>query len=47
MYLLPNPDEAVVVVAGAPNPNAVDAVVLGPNDPNENPDVSEEENTEI
>lgn len=38
--LLPNPDEAVVVVAAVPKPNAVDAVVLGPNEPNENPDVS-------
>lgn len=38
--LLPNPDEAVVVVAAGPKPNAVDAVVLGPNEPNENPDVS-------
>lgn len=36
MNLLPNPDEAVVVVL-APKPKAVDAVVLGPNEPNENP----------
>ena len=35
--LLPNPDEAVVVVAEGPKPNAVDAVVFAPNEPNENP----------
>lgn len=39
MDLLPNPDEAVVVVAGVPKPNVVDGVVLAPNEPNENPDV--------
>lgn len=38
--LLPNPDEAVVVVVAAePKPNAVDAVVLAPKEPNENPEV--------
>lgn len=37
MDLLPNPDEAVVVVP-APKPKAVDTVVLAPNEPNENPD---------
>ena len=37
MFLLPNPEAAVVVVAGAPKPNAEDAVVLAPNEPNENP----------
>lgn len=37
--LLPNPDEAVVVVAAVPTPKAEDAVVLAPNEPNENPDV--------
>lgn len=36
--LLPNPEEAVVVV-GAPKPNAVGAVVLAANEPNENPEV--------
>lgn len=36
---VPNPDEAVVVVAGVPKPNVVDGVVLAPNEPNENPDV--------
>lgn len=43
--LLPNPDEAVVVVAAGPKPNAaVDAaVVLAPNEPNENPDVPSHE----
>lgn len=43
---VPNPDEAVVVVAAGPKPNAVDAVVLGPNEPNENPDVSSQEHRE-
>lgn len=38
--LLPNPEEAVVVVAGVPKPKPEDAVVLAPNDPKENPDVS-------
>lgn len=37
MHSLPNPDEAVVVVAGAPKPNVEDAVVLAPKEPNENP----------
>lgn len=41
--LLPNPDEAVVVVAAEPKPNAVDAVVLAPNEPKENPEVSSKE----
>lgn len=40
MHLLPNPDEAVVVVGADPKPNAVDAVVLAPNEPNENPDAA-------
>lgn len=45
--LLPNPDEAVVVVVGAgPKPKAVDAVVLAPNEPNENPGVSSQEHRE-
>lgn len=39
MDLLPNPDEAVVVVAVGLKPNPVDAVVLAPNEPNENPEV--------
>lgn len=34
MNLLPNPDEAVVVVP-VPKPKAEDAVVLAPNEPNE------------
>lgn len=36
---VPNPDEAVVVVAAEPKPNVVDAVVLAPKEPNANPDV--------
>lgn len=43
--LLPNPDEAVVVVAAGPKPKAEDAVVLAPNEPNENPDVSSQKHT--
>lgn len=44
--LLPNPDEAVVVVVAAgPKPKAEDAVVLAPNEPNENPDVSSQKHT--
>lgn len=41
--LLPNPDEAVVVVAAVPKPNAGAAVVLAPNEPKENPDVPSQE----
>lgn len=37
MNLLPNPDEAVVVVV-VPKPKGVDAVVLAANEPNEKPD---------
>lgn len=44
--LLPNPDEAVVVVAAEPKPNAVDAVVLAPNEPKENPVSSKEKQTQ-
>lgn len=43
MNLLPNPEEAVVVVA-LPKPNAVGAVVLAANEPNENPDVPSQGN---
>lgn len=35
--LLPNPDDAVVVVAAVPKPNPACAVVLAANEPNENP----------
>lgn len=48
LHLLPNPDEAVVVVVAAvePKPNALDAVVFAPNDPKENPGASYHEKTE-
>lgn len=45
--LLPNPEEAVVVVAVGLKPNAAGAVVLAPNEPNENPDVPSQQHKKM